>query len=67
MDYNNDSEIFVGHNVYISIGAIILGLVKIGNNVIIGAGAVVNKDEPDNVTVVGVPAINISKKLHKIR
>lgn len=32
-----------------------LGEVKIGNNVKIGANAVVLKDIPDNCTVVGVP------------
>ena len=34
----------------------ILGSVKIGDNVKIGAGAVVLSDVPDNCTVVGVPA-----------
>lgn len=33
----------------------ILGPVTIGNNVTIGAGAVVTKDIPDGATVVGVP------------
>jgi len=30
--------------------------IKIGNNVTIGAGAVVTKNIPDNAVVVGVPA-----------
>ena len=30
--------------------------VTIGNNVVIGAGAVVTKDIPDNMVAVGVPA-----------
>ena len=34
----------------------ILGNIKIGDNVKIGAGAVVMKDVPDNCTAVGVPA-----------
>ena len=33
-----------------------LGDIKIGNNVAIGANAVVTKDIPDNVAVAGVPA-----------
>ncbi len=37
-------------------GCTILPRVKIGKNTIVGAGAVVTKDLPDNVTAVGVPA-----------
>ena len=51
-----DCDIYVGDNVYISTGATILGPVRIGNNVTIGAGAVVTKDIPDNAVVGGVPA-----------
>lgn len=29
---------------------------KIGNNVIIGAGSVVTKDIPDNAVAIGIPA-----------
>lgn len=46
----------VGDDVYISTGAKILGDIKIGNNVIIGANAVVINDVPDNSVVAGVPA-----------
>lgn len=46
----------IGDNCYISTGVTILGPVKIGNNVTIAAGAVVNKDIPDNAIVAGVPA-----------
>jgi len=46
----------IGDNVYIGVGAKVLGEIKIGNNVKIGANAVVVKDVPDNATVVGVPA-----------
>lgn len=37
-------------------GSVILGNINIGNNVKIGANAVVNIDVPDNSTAVGVPA-----------
>lgn len=46
----------IGDDVYISAGARIIGNIKVGNNVIIGANAVVNKDVPNNCIVVGVPA-----------
>lgn len=43
-------------NVDIGVGAKIVGGVHIGNNVIIGANAVVTKDIPDNAIVAGIPA-----------
>ncbi len=46
----------IGNDVYISAGARIVGRIKVGNNVIIGANAVVTKDVPDNCIVAGVPA-----------
>lgn len=46
----------IGNNVRISVGAVVIGPIKIGNNVIIGANAVVNRDVPDNCIVAGVPA-----------
>ena len=45
-----------GKNVIVGSGAKVLGPIKIGDNVKIGANAVVLKDIPDNVTVVGIPA-----------
>lgn len=46
----------LGNNVIIYTGARVVGSVKIGNNVIIGANAVVVKDIPPNCVVGGVPA-----------
>jgi acetyltransferase-like isoleucine patch superfamily enzyme len=48
-------ETIVGNRVRIGSNSTILP-VKIGDNVIIGAGSVVTKDIPDNVTVYGNPA-----------
>lgn len=45
----------LGDNVIVGCGAKVLGPIKIGNNVKIGANAVVIKEVPDNSTVVGVP------------
>lgn len=46
----------IGDNVYIAKGAIVYGGITIGNNVTIGANAVVNKPVPDNAIVEGIPA-----------
>ncbi len=46
----------IGDNVDICAGARVLGPITIGNNVVIGANAVVIKDIPDNAVVAGVPA-----------
>lgn len=45
----------IGNNVMVGCGAKVLGPIKIGDNVKIGANAVVTKDTQDNSTVVGVP------------
>jgi serine O-acetyltransferase len=45
----------IGNNVFIGSGAKILGSIKVGDNVKIGAGSVVTKPVPNDSTVVGVP------------
>lgn len=52
----------IGDNVIIYAGACIIGGITVGNNVIIGANAVVTKDVPDNSIVVGNPARIIKNK-----
>jgi serine O-acetyltransferase len=47
----------IGDNVDIGAGAKLLGPIRIGNNTIIGANAVVLCDVPDNSVAVGVPAV----------
>ena len=49
-------KINIGDNVHIGLDTIIMPGVTIGNNCIIGCGAVVTKDIPDNTVAVGVPA-----------
>lgn len=51
----------IGKNVYIGPGAVLFGDISIGDNVSIGANAVVTQSFPDFVTVAGVPAIIISR------
>ena len=47
----------IGDNVDIGAGAKVLGRITIGNNVLIGANAVVVRDVPDDSIAVGVPAV----------
>ena len=49
----------IGNHVFIGAGAKILGPVRVGDHVRIGANAVVCKDIPDHATAVGVPAHNL--------
>ena len=46
----------IGDNVTIYPGARVIGKVKIGNNAVVGANAVVTHDVEDNAVVAGVPA-----------
>ncbi|MFL2000091.1 DapH/DapD/GlmU-related protein [Microbacterium sp. A1-JK] len=46
----------VGSNVYFGYGCVVLPGVTIGDNVVVGAGAVVSRDIPSNCVAVGVPA-----------
>ena len=48
----------IGNNVDIGVGAKVLGRIRIGNDVLIGANAVVTRDVPDNCIAVGVPAVH---------
>ena len=53
----------IGNNVSIGCHVCIIGPVRIGNNVIVGAGSVVIKDVPDNCVVAGNPAKIIKIKI----
>ena len=52
--------VYIGDNVWIGEGAIVLKGVTIGRNSVIAAGAVVTKDVPPFSVVVGVPARTVS-------
>lgn len=53
LQYNRD--VYIGENVWIGAGAIILPGVRIGKNSVIGAGSVVSRDIPENVLAIGSP------------
>lgn len=56
-------KVIIGNDVWIGARVIILPGCKVGNGVVIGAGAVVTKDIPDYCVVGGIPAKVIKKRL----
>lgn len=56
----------VGDNVLMYAGSKIVGKVHVGNNVVVGANAVVINDVPDNAVVVGIPARVVSLNASKV-
>ena len=53
----------IGNFVYMAAGSRIIGDITIGNNVVIGVNAVVNKSVPDNCVVAGIPAKIIKRDI----
>ena len=58
---NKNKKTYIGNNVEIGIGAVILNNSNIGDNVKIGANSVVTHNIPDNYHIAGVPARIIKK------
>ena len=56
-----ETPVVLKYGVYVGTGAIILPGVTVGEQSVIGAGAVVTKSVPSRVTVAGVPARVIKK------
>lgn len=54
--YAESAPIKIGNNVWIGYRAMVLKGVSIGDNTVIGAGAIVTKDIPANSIAAGVPA-----------
>jgi len=53
---DKDAKPVIGNRVEISPGAAILGAIEVGDDVVIGANSVVQKDVPPDSSVLGVPA-----------
>lgn len=53
---------YIGENAQLGTNCTILPKIKIGKNVRVGAGSVITKDVPDNVTIVGVPGKIVTSK-----
>lgn len=64
---NANDKPTIGDNVTVYAGAKVLGNIRIGDNCVIGANAVVTKDVPDNCTVVGVPAYIVRRNGVKVK
>ena len=56
----------LGRGVVVGCGAAVLGDIRLGDNVKVGAGSVVVKDVPDDCTVVGIPArvVGVDRRVH---
>jgi len=57
----------LGNNIVVGTGAKLLGPIKIGDNVRIGANSVIVQDVPPNSVVVGVPGRVVSREGKKIK
>jgi acetyltransferase-like isoleucine patch superfamily enzyme len=58
---HTSKSIHIGREVWVGRGVTVLGGVTIGDRATIGANAVVTKDVPEGVTVVGIPAVPIER------
>jgi serine O-acetyltransferase len=61
VDSNRGTPV-IGDNVYIGVNSAVVGKINVGNNVLVGACSLVNRDIPNNAVVVGVPARIVSNR-----
>jgi acetyltransferase-like isoleucine patch superfamily enzyme len=60
---NISGHVNIGEEVSVGTGSKIIQNISIGRNTIIGAGAIVTKDIPENVVAVGMPAKPIKSRI----
>ncbi len=65
--YQFNRDIHIGNRVWLGAGVIVLPGVSIGDDAVIGAGAVVSKDIPSGVVAVGIPCRVLRKVGEKDR
>lgn len=58
------ADTYIGKNCVIGINSIIMPGVRIGDEVVVGAGSVVTKDIPSNTAVAGNPARVLKEGIH---
>ncbi len=56
LDQYETASVKIGRNCWLGNGVVLTAGVQLGNNVVVGANAVVTKSFPDNVMIAGVPA-----------
>ncbi|MBD5270819.1 MAG: acyltransferase [Bacteroides sp.] len=61
---NIHADTYIGTRCFIGINAVIMSGVSIGDNCVIGAGAIVTKDAPSNCILAGNPARIIRKGIN---
>jgi serine O-acetyltransferase len=52
----------IGNRVYIGANAVIVGRIVVGDDAVVGANSLVNRDVPPHTTVLGVPAVVVSQR-----
>lgn len=61
-DGKNPNAAIIGDNFDLGVGAKVIGRITIGNNVVVGANAVITKSfDEDNIVLVGIPAQKLVK------
>lgn len=61
----SDGPTLIGSNCWIGAKSVVMDNVSIGDNTVIGAGAIVTKDIPADATALGIPAKVIDQRSHQ--